>query len=117
MLMLCITASCTTTTGISAHRLKDLDKGDYFSKYETFQHDEIPALLVEGYSGKTVAVELYDQRFPVPIRKDETYIKYGTSQWFYWEGLPAGSYRAVLKQGDDERDETFFILLDKPDKQ
>lgn len=103
-------ASCANVTGITAHRLIDLNHGDYFSEYESFKHDETPAMLVEGYGGEIVTVALYSTRLQHAIKQDSAYIKAGTAKWFYWDNLPPDTYRAELRQGDDVLDVINFTL-------
>lgn len=106
---------CASSVGISAHRLEDLQDGNFWSEYEEFSADEIPAVLIEGFGGRTVLVKLYDLRINHIIREQEFYIKKGTSRWLYWDGLTPGTYRAELIEGDDVLDETRFVLK-KTDK-
>jgi hypothetical protein len=101
---------CATQSGISMHRLRDLEAGDYYAEFEQFQKKEIPCVLVEGFGGRTVCVDLYDRGSGLRIRREEAYIKDGTSKWFYWPSLQAGEYRSVLTIDDELVDEAVFVF-------
>ncbi len=112
LLILCgaVSGGCATSSGISTHRLRDLESGEYYAVFEKFEHEEVPCVLVQGFGGRTVGVDLYDKISGLLVRTEEAYIKAGTLKWFYWRNLPKGKYRSVLRVDDEQIDEAEFVL-------
>ena len=82
--------------GISSHRLSDLNELNYSLEVDYFGEGETPAVLIQGYSGKTVSLHLRDKLAGISIGEKAHHIPNGKVKWVSYGGLPSGTYQVTL---------------------
>ncbi len=117
-------AGCTATPRDSEHWASmkegihtiladDASAGEYYNHIKRFRVDEVLAVVVTKYGGKTVTAKIYNTSSSNFVRSITLDVPWGNIAWGYWrDAFPVGSYRAVLEVGGISKGSTSFTVYE-----
>ncbi|HNQ86326.1 MAG TPA: hypothetical protein PLP82_10495 [Deltaproteobacteria bacterium] len=99
LLLLFLVTSCASAPdqGVHMSHKGDVDAGVYTKGADTFGPGDVPTVVVTGCGERNVTIELIDAASGTIVQTRRDYVPRNWTRWWFFPGLPPGSYQVVLR--------------------